>query len=195
MDECPKIVISALNLTWVIYLGPEDAMGVVTTVVLHARNSDCVANAARPKTGSTHTLETIFEEEHHNKNFGCSKDEAYEIMNHCIATSACLPLTRPAAKAEAESTARHPENAKPRNHKSKRKRQNKGTSQAKIIKNYVFPESAASKQVSSPNKNLAHIKNGTFEDAAQGSNILKEKLKMTTTAMTAPDPTSTWVGQ
>ena len=74
VDECPKIVISALNLTWVIYLGPKDAMGVVSTEVLHARNSDCVANAAGPKTGSTHALETIFEEEHHNnKNLAAAK--------------------------------------------------------------------------------------------------------------------------
>jgi hypothetical protein len=118
----------------VIYLGPKDAMGVVTTEVLHARNSDGVANPAEPKTGPTHALETIFEEEHHDENFGCNKDEAYDIMNHCIATSACLPLTRSAAKAEAESTdARRPENA--RHRKSKRKRQNKGSARKKFKKN------------------------------------------------------------
>jgi hypothetical protein len=104
-------------------------------------------------------------------------------MNHCIATSACLPLTRSAAKAEAENTARLPESAKPRNRKSKRKRQNKGASQAKFLKNYVLPESASLKQASGPDKNLAEnknfapIKNGTLEDTAQGSNALKGKLK------------------
>ena len=59
VDECPKIVISALNLAWVIYLGPKDAMGVVTTEVLHARNSDGAANPTRTKPGLTHALETI----------------------------------------------------------------------------------------------------------------------------------------
>lgn len=199
VNECPKIVISALNLAWVIYLGPKDAMGVVTTEVLHARNSDGAANPTGTKPGLTHASETIFEEEHHNENFGCNKDEAYDIMNHCIATSACLPLTRSAAKAEAESTARRPENA--RNRKSKRRRQNKDSSQKKILKNFTHPESAASKQSSSPNnnlaknKNLAPLKTGTYKDAVQDSYALKGKLKMTTATTTAPDPISTWVGQ
>ena len=76
VDECPKIVISALNLAWVIYLGPKDAMGVVTTEVLHARNSDGAANPTGTKPGLTHALETIFEEEHHNENFGCKPTTA-----------------------------------------------------------------------------------------------------------------------
>jgi hypothetical protein len=175
-------------------------MGVVTTEVLHARNSNGDANPAGPKPGLTHAQETIVEEKHHNENFGCNKDEAYDIMNHCIATSACLPLTRSAAKAEAENNARRPENA--RHRKAKRRRQNKDSSQKKILKNFARPESAASKQASSPNKilaenkSLAPLKTGTYKDAAQNGNALKEKLKMTTaTTTTAPDPISTWVGQ
>jgi hypothetical protein len=76
VDACPKIIISAENLVWIMRFG---------------NNNDCVQ--AQILLNTHGPIE--------DGNFGCGHEEAIEIMNACVAQCICLPMTRAQAKIEA----------------------------------------------------------------------------------------------
>ena len=126
--ECTKIVISALNLCWLVYLGPDDNGRNMTTEVLNAEAINCPLETQ---------LLPLIKEENHNWEFGCSESEAHEIMNACIATTICLPMTRAAAAAD------KPQRGRPLGSKTKRSRPIDLKTQSKRTSPRLNPSAAA----------------------------------------------------
>ena len=78
VDACPKIIISAVNLAWIMYFGKDE----------HCVQTQVLINVDDPN----------------SEDFGCGHEEAVEIMDACVAQCVCLPMTRSQAKAEASQS-------------------------------------------------------------------------------------------
>ena len=78
VDACPKIIISAANLAWIMYFGKDE----------HCVQTQVLINVDDPN----------------SEDFGCGHEEAVEIMDACVAQCVCLPMTRSQAKAEASQS-------------------------------------------------------------------------------------------
>ena len=76
VDACPKIIISAKNLVWIMYFGDSE---------------DCVKTQVLMNTVQSFDDEIL----------GCGHEEAIEIMDACVAQCICLPMTRAQAKIDA----------------------------------------------------------------------------------------------
>ena len=112
VDKCPKIIISAENLVWIMYFGDHD---------------DCVQADILMNT-----------HESFDENFGCSHEEAVEIMDACVAQCICLPMTRAQAKISAMQSCEDGANVSAVTHeakpKSKKRKKRKTVSNPAIAK-------------------------------------------------------------
>ena len=96
VHACPKIIISAENLVWIMYFGNSD---------------ECIQ-----------TQILMIDHESSDETFGCGHEEAIEIMDACVAQCICLPMTRAQAKIEALHSLENGASIDTANFKPKRKK-------------------------------------------------------------------------